>query len=167
MSSLVMICGAVAAGILQGCLPGWAWLGQVRPPLLLGVALYYALNHDRRLMVQAAILAGLMQDALGPVPLGYSAFGFVLTGAAVQRFRDELFIQQALTHLVLGAAAAAANTLLLAALLLGSGLIEVGPVGLALKILGAAAWALAAVPAACAGLRALDRLVGNIPAHAS
>ncbi len=50
MTSLAMIFGLVCAAVLQALSPSWTPMGQAKVPFLLGLALYYALYHDRRLM---------------------------------------------------------------------------------------------------------------------
>ena len=66
---LVMFVGvALAAALQENCPP----LGAVRvkPPLLLGVAVYYAMRREAVWGVVAAVWCGALENGLGPVPGG-------------------------------------------------------------------------------------------------
>ena len=97
--------------------PTCRWLGQANAPILLGLVLYYALAHSRGTMLQAAIFAGLLQDALGMIPLGYSSFCFCVVALVVSKFKDMVFVHELVTHMLFGALASGAVTLALYGLL--------------------------------------------------
>jgi hypothetical protein len=93
------------------------WLGYAHAPLLLGLVLYYALTHDLFFLLTACFLAGILQDSLGLIPLGYSAFCFCVVGLVVIRSRELMFVRQWTTHLALGAVSAAGVSLALSLML--------------------------------------------------
>ena len=159
---LSMVFYLVAAAVGQAMVPSWARLGMVKPPLLLGLVIYYALTRERHWALVAALLAGIFQDAMGHIPLGYSAAGFCLVALVVQRFRTTVFIFRAVTHVVLGTVCSVAVTLWLALLLSQDGLIELVPRLLAQKILGAMVLGAIAVPVAFRFAEALDVRLGLV-----
>jgi|GEM_PF-1993377 len=128
---------------LQAGISGWPTFGWAKPPFLLAAALYAALRYDRLTAGWSAVLAGLLQDTLGFVPLGVSSFGFLALAVGVYLLRPSLVRESFLTLLLLTAVGAA----LLAAWtwgLLRWGAVEeippfqVSPALLALKIAGQA-----------------------------
>ena len=165
MTALVMFFCLVAGALLQSLIPTWRWAGQAQAPVLLGLVVYYALAHDQRRMLQAAVVGGLLQDALGLVPWGYSAFAFCVVGLSVHRCRELVFEQQWLTHLVFGAVASGAATLLVGLLLRAGGTLQVPLAWAALKVFGAVALGAVVVPAEFAAVALLDRRLGNLQAE--
>lgn len=99
MTWIVLFFSAVGAAFVQTLLPGPAWLGGAKWPLLTGVVLYYALQRETDVMLVAAVFAGFLQDALGAPPLGVSACALLLTGLCLSRLRrlvlSDAFITQA------------------------------------------------------------------------
>lgn len=77
---LVMFVGVALAAALQELCPP---LGAVRakPPLLLGVSLYYAMRREAVWGVLAALWCGAVENGLGPVPGGVPLLFFVLAWA--------------------------------------------------------------------------------------
>ncbi|MDP6439427.1 MAG: rod shape-determining protein MreD [Candidatus Brocadiia bacterium] len=162
MTWVVMLGAIVAAGVLQTELPGFAWLGQAKPPVLLAIVLYYALQRTRPVMATAAVAAGLMQDALSPLPLGASAGGFLLAGWYVSRFRKVVLTESVLTQGFFGLVTGMAVTLVLYVMLVLESRIGI-PVGrLILKTLGNGILGMLVAPPVCWLLNRLDRMVGNI-----
>lgn len=109
----------MATGVVaQMVSPAFALLGQAKPPVLLCIVLYYALHREVDAMFIAGVAAGLLQDALSPVPLGYSSVCFCLLGWITSRFRTLVMTENHLTSALFGAAGGAAGTFLLYLLLL-------------------------------------------------
>ena len=162
MTGLVMFFCLIVGAVLQTLIPTWLWTGQAHAPVLLGLVLYYALAHDTRRVLEVAIAAGLLQDALGMIPWGYSSFAFCVVGLAVHRCRDLVFARQWLTHLVFGALGSAAATVLLYALLRAGGAIALGPGWAALKVGGSLVLGAVVVPLVFATVAVLDRRLGNL-----
>ncbi len=106
MTWVVMAISIGLAGMLQLLLPGPLWLGQAKWPLLLGVVVYYALQHDAEVLWPAALLAGFLQDALSPSPLGVSSGCFLLAGWAIARLRPLLLVDSVVTQAFFGGVAA-------------------------------------------------------------
>lgn len=162
MKTLTMIFALVCGAVLQAVLPAWTPMGQAKVPLLLCMSLYYTLSYERSVMLQGAILAGLLQDALGMTPLGYSSFAFVIAGIIVARFKDLIFVQQTLTLVLLGTVSAAGVTLLLFALLARGGMAEVPVLWMVLKTVGTMILGAVTAPLTFRLLTHLDQKLGNI-----
>ena len=123
MIRLLMFMAVIVGAVAQAVFPTFRWLGQANAPILLGLVLYYALAHSRGTMLQAAIFAGLLQDALGTIPLGYSSFCFCIVALVVSKFKDMVFAHKLVTHMLFGALASGAVTLALYGLLATAGLV--------------------------------------------
>jgi len=161
MTALNMTFLLLAAGVLQSLLPAFAWLGSAKPPILLAVALYYAVLHERPAMVAAALLAGVIQDSLSLLPMGYSALAFTLLGWLAHQSRQVVFRESLVTAGLLGAVGGMASTLLLCLMLVLGGDYVVGSVFWVIrKIIGAGLLGLLTMPLVWRGATALDRLVG-------
>jgi rod shape-determining protein MreD len=165
VTSLLMFFALVAGAVLQAVFPTWRWLGQAPAPVLMGVVLYYALSHSRRHMLQAAIVAGLLQDALGMIPLGYSSFCFVVAALLVSKFKDIVFVHETLTHMSFGALASGAVTLALYGLLSKEDLVSLPGGWAALKTVGSMLLGAVVVPFVFEILESLDRTLGNTEAR--
>jgi rod shape-determining protein MreD len=162
MTWIIMGVTMTAAAVAQTAWPPLAWLGDVKPPLLLCVALYYALTRESGTLLVAAFLAGLLQDALSPVPLGYTSFSFCLVCWAAGRVRTLVLTESIVTQIVFGAAAAALTTLAAAGLLAQAACLHAPVWRLLLRVAASAALAVPAAPLVFAVVGALDRLVGNV-----
>ncbi len=162
-SRLVML---LAAGVLQATLPTAPWLGGMRPPLLLCVVLTDALTR-KETPVGIALVAGLVQDSLGPVPLGFSSLCFLAAADLANRRRSLVFSAEGVTHVVFGAAAAALVTLAVYALMVFSGPFSLPLTRVALKAVGAAALGALCLPLVFRALDWMDGKLGNRePGHA-
>ncbi len=162
MRAVAMVFCMVCAAVLQALLPNPLWLGRAGTPVLLGVVLYYALAHDRALMLGAAIAAGVLQDALGLIPLGYSSICFCGAALSVHHFHEAVFGRQWITHSFFGMLSAGAVTLVLS-LMLRSG--EGLPIGLGFvlwKTFGAMALGAVCTPLVYRAVEGLDRMLGNV-----
>jgi rod shape-determining protein MreD len=122
MNRLVLWASLLACAMIQAILPAWQSMGQAKPPLLLGAVLYYALSRNNLQVVEAALLAGLLQDSLGPIPHGFSVFAFVFVALLVNQYRERIFGDHWFTHVILGVGASVLVTLILYILLMGIGL---------------------------------------------
>jgi rod shape-determining protein MreD len=157
-----MVLVLLGASLAQVLLPGWSWLGQAKFPFLLSAVLYYALNHRPGVTVAAAFLAGLLQDAFSPIPLGYSTFCFCAVGLTGAAFRGLVITEALPTHLLFGGAASAAVTLALWGLLAGSEAVAPPAHWGLLKTLGAGVLGMVTTPAVFAAAGRLDAIVGNV-----
>jgi cell shape-determining protein MreD len=155
---LLLLGGAV----LQASAPSVAWAGQPKAPLLLGVVIYYALNREFYVMQAAAFAAGLLQDGLSLIPLGYSSFWFCVFGWVVQRWRPTVLTDALVTYLFFGAAAGLAMTGCLYGVLAARGLVGCAVGWVVLKGLGTAALGMVCTPVIWAAASRLDRFVGNV-----
>jgi rod shape-determining protein MreD len=162
MNRLVMGVALCACAILQAVLPSWMGMGQAKTPFLLGGVLYYALTRGNTQPVEAALLAGLLQDSLGPIPLGASVTAFLAVALLVNRFRERIFAEHWLTHVIVGAGASTLVTILLYLFLVGSGLRAGVPFSFVLsQSLGMALLGVAVFPLTFDSLHRLDRHLGN------
>ena len=162
MRGVVLLFSLVCAAVLQTVFPTWFWLGQATPPILLGLCLHYAFHHELPFLMAASVLAGLLQDALGLIPLGYSSFLFCVVALLVSRYRDIIFVGAWLTHALFGALAAGCVTLALVVFLTGADLLVIHPAWAVVKILGAVLLGATIIPLEIQMLEALDRMLGNL-----
>jgi len=142
-----MIFLLLLAGVLQSLTPAAVWLASAKTPFLLGVTVYYAFTHSRGVTVAAAVLAGVLQDSLSLIPVGYSAFCLAVIAFVVHHWRGVLFRDSAFTVAVVGAVSGALMTLALyVMLLLGTEAISVPWWWLLLKMAGSGLLGLLAAP---------------------
>ena len=163
MNLLVILFALLVGATVQSVLPSPGWLGHAPFPVLLGLVLYYALLGTRGQMLWAALLAGLVSDALELVPLGYTAFAYVLAGLVARHFREVVMARQWTTHVLFGAAAHAATTAICFALLLQSDRPALSWLAGAWRIAGALVTGSLAVPFVCGLLLKLERTLGHRP----
>lgn len=166
MTGLVMALVFLVCAVLQTLVPPLAWLGLAKPPLLLSVVLYYALTRGGWAAMLAALLGGLLTDALSAVPLGYSSTCYLLVVWMVSRFRDVVLTESPVTQAFFGVVMSAAVTFCLYLLLAREHLVAVSWTRALLKIMGTALLALAVTPLVCRATWRLDRMVGNIESRA-
>lgn len=162
MTWVVMIIMLLCAALMQTAVPGAAVCGQARMPLLLGVVLYYALQRETAVMFVAALGAGLLQDALSPIPMGYSAFCYCMAGWLASRFRRVVLTEAAVTQGFFGAVASAGMTAALFLLMARKGMMGHPLHRLMARILCSGVLGLLSVPLLFLVIGRLDRVVGNV-----
>ncbi len=161
MKQLLLWVTLLSCAMLQAVIPAWAALGQAKAPLLLAGVLYFALTRDELYVVESAVLAGLLQDSLGPIPHGASVFCFLSIGLLVHHYRERVFAEHWFTHMMLGFAASVFSTLFMALLLLSTGQREGISFGFVLsKALGMSILSLLCVPLLFRLLQALEHSLG-------
>ena len=161
MSAAVLFFAILAGAALQPVLPRLTWLGHAPFPLLAGLVVYYAFLRNQRWMLAAAMLAGLVEDLLGLMPVGCTSFGYVLAGSVCHYFRGMVMVRQWSTHALFGAMAAALTVLVNAGLLAAGGTYGGGPGWLLLRLLGEALAGAVATPLVFRAVEALDLMLGN------
>jgi len=154
----MLICGAA----FQLLIPPVLLLGQAKLPFLLAVVLYYSLSHGTSYMLVAAFFAGLLQDSLSPVPLGYSSFCFCVIGSVAARFRNVVMPESLLPPILFGAAGSGVAALFLSVLLVKDGLVIYRTGWFALRILGFVIAGMICTPVVFVVVGKLDRMLGNI-----
>ena len=159
----LLVCGSV----LQAVIPTGPAMGQVRLPVLLGLVIYYSLLKSRRTALSAALLAGVLQDALSMIPLGFSSFCFILTAWVINNWREEVFTRHWLTHMLMGLAVVPANLLVLSLLLTQSRLLILPGAGLVLKLWGSVVTGAIFVPLVCRTAETLEIKLGMLEARES
>lgn len=117
MTAAIMIVFLLGGALLQSLIPAAASLGLSKPPILLAVALYFALVHSRGMAVIVAILAGIIQDSMSLFPVGTSALCFVAFTLVIAEWRETLFRDSLFTVAILGAVLSALTTLALSLIL--------------------------------------------------
>ena len=162
LSLFIMLILFCSCGFLQLQLPALALFGQVKPPLLLSIVLYYALHHENTKMYIVAVFVGFLQDALGLIPLGFSSCAFCFVGACVARYRMILLAESVITRSFFGAIGAGAVTLIVYLLLVSQSLVQLSLGRLIHKILGAGFYGLIVTPIVCECLWRVDNMLGNI-----
>lgn len=162
MTLVAMLFLLVAGVAVQSLLPAVAWLGYATAPMLGSIVLYYALYRGGVVMLAAAIIAGLFQDSLSMIPLGYSSFAFAVVALAIERYRDLLILQSAFTHVVFTAVLHAVVTLFLMLLMLHDGLIAWQPSVLLVKLPGSVLLGMVTGPLVIGAAHALEEKLGLI-----
>jgi len=162
MTGVVMMLAVIVGGVVQVQLPAPALLGQARFPILLAVALYYALNYHVGIAILAGILTGFTQDVLSPMPLGYSMLCFCAAAYVAGRFRALVMPDSLATAAFFGASASAGVAVGLTTLLLSSRSVAYAAGWIGLKVVGFALLGAVATPVVFAMLGKLDRVVGNL-----
>jgi rod shape-determining protein MreD len=145
--AMVMILVVPGAALLQSFLPGWPLLAHARFPVLLAVTLYYALNYKPWVAMIAAFWAGLIQDSLSFVPLGYSSMLFCMVGLIAGRYRKKVLSDAVITAIFFGGIATLGVTLLLYLLLKINNLVACSGTTAALRIFSSGILGLVTAPA--------------------
>jgi cell shape-determining protein MreD len=162
MKMVAMLFLLLAGTALQSFFPAIAWLGYANVPILCSIVIYYTLFRGGVWMIAVALLAGIFQDSLTLIPLGYSSFGFAVGCLIIERQREVIILQSPLTHMVLTAGMHAAVTILLTVLLVQGNLIEWQPWWLLLKVPGAMLLGVITGPLVIAMARLLEEKLGLI-----
>lgn len=136
MNWLVMAAILFFGAFAQAAIPCSQLLGNSACPVLLSVSVYYGLARKRGEALRAAFLAGMLQDALSQIPLGFSSLCFCAVAWTVHRFRDEVFIRNWITHVLFGAAANFGVVLVLGGMLWWTDLVRISGTVFLLKVLG-------------------------------
>jgi rod shape-determining protein MreD len=161
MTAAIMFFLLLMGGLLQSLMPASALLGLSKPPFLMAVALYYALAHPRGTAVTVAILAGIIQDSMSLLPVGYSALCFVGFAVFLAETREKFFGDSLVTVSFLGASLGALTTLGLYLMLSLNSLVEFIPVWwVALKMGGTALLGAGVAPLVWWSAAMLERHVG-------
>lgn len=160
MTQVLLITTLVLGAVIQAVWPAWESFGQSKIPVLLAIVLYYTLTRPAGIAILAAVLAGLLQDALTRTPLGYSSFIYVLISVFVLYFKELIFIHKTITHIVFGALANVFSTLGIFILLQVGGYIDPTPGWVFSKLLGALILGVLAVPLIIAALDFVDQSLG-------
>jgi len=143
---ILMMMAMLVATLGQAMLPGWPLLGYARFPLLLGVVLYYALNHKLWIVILVAFVAGLLQDGLSLVPLGYSALLFCGVAVVAGRYRRLVLSEAFVTAAFFGGIASLVVTLFIFILLRRADAIACSALQAALRIVGSGFLGMLTVP---------------------
>ena len=163
MNQLVLFVSLTLCAIAQAVLPHWHTMAQAKAPVLLGGVMYYALTRRGGVALEAAIIAGFLQDVLDFIPLGYSMFAFALAAQLVNRYRTRVFGGSWVTHMLLGAMASVLTTLVLYTLLVATGVDIAISIGAAFrKALGVAFMGLFVISLVFWAIERLDYRLGNI-----
>jgi rod shape-determining protein MreD len=166
MNQLALIFALMVGAVIQALVPTTGWTGWAPAPVLGAVVVHYALVRPRGLVLEVALLAGLIEDGLSQVPLGTSSFGYAVAGLVIEHFRDDVVVRQWTTHVVFGALVNAAVTFFAMLMLLKDGLIEPPLLHLILRLAGALLLGAVVTPLVFAALEHMDRTLGHVDAEA-
>jgi len=167
MTWVVMFFALIAGTVLQSAMPGFAFMGQAKLPVLLAVFLYYALTRETHVMLVSAFLAGLMQDLLSPIPLGSSVAFFCVIGWITGLFRRVVLAESPVTQVFFGGVTGGAMAACLWGILSRSGVVHYPPGRAAVKVACTAVLAALCTPLVFKVGERLDRVVGNVEARES
>ena len=162
---LVMLIVLVAAAVTQAMAPPSALLGHAKPPCLLAVVLYYALTRDTRFALVSGLLAGILQDSMSPMPLGYSPAVFCVAGCVVGLSRRVVMTDSVFARAVLGAIVGPLIMAVFYLLLARRDLTSWPLPRLAIRAVGAGVLGMMATPVVWFVAELLDRAVGNTEAR--
>jgi rod shape-determining protein MreD len=162
MTAVVMALLLLAGALLQVLGPAPALLGGGKVPALLAVVLYYALHRGPSTVMAAAFAAGLLQDLLSPMPLGYSCAVFGLVAWLGSRFRSLVLTESMLTAAFFGLVGGLLATLAQAVLLARAGLLGWPLERVLMRAAGAGVLAAIVTPPVFRLAQRLDRWVGNV-----
>lgn len=162
MTFILMTLLLMTAAIIQTLLPAYSALGQVKIPILLSFIIYYSLNRNIKVMLIAAMMAGILQDSLSLSPLGYSSAIFIFSGWVISQYRGLVMVDSFMTPIVFGAIAGITTTLMQALLLAHNGLINVQSLWIILRMFGSGFLCALITPIVFILAKTLDRAVGNI-----
>lgn len=161
-SALVLFVGvAVAAALQEFCGPFGAFRAKI--PALMGVAVYYAMRREPHWGLAAAVWCGVLEDGLGPVPLGASLLAYLGAWALCFRVLRPQVEEGALSCALAGAALAPALLLVQYLALRLAGGYPARPASfLACRLLAGGFCGGAAALAAALALRGLDWISANV-----
>jgi rod shape-determining protein MreD len=136
MNLALLVFALVVGAAVQSLLPTIAWAGGAPVPVLAALSLGYALRAPEGFALAAALVAGLVQDGVSLMPLGYSSFGFAVVTLILLGQRDIMVVDSWFTHLVLGVAAGLAVQAMIAGFLTLSGRASFAPGFMVARMLG-------------------------------
>lgn len=163
MSFALLLVSLLICTVAQTLLPQIGWAGGAPVPLLTGLVVTYALRAPAGLALFAAMAAGLFQDSVSLMPLGYTSFCFSLCVLVIHRERELMITDSWFTHLVLGALAGFAVNLLTGTFLLASGLASFSPGYFLNRLVGGALLAALMVPVLHTVIQQLEGHLGLAP----
>jgi cell shape-determining protein MreD len=102
MKRTIMVGGIFIGALVQLFLPPWSVFGGAKPPVLAAFVLYYALRLSWRDMWVALFWAALLHDGLDLGPFGPALLAFPIIGVLAHRIRSEIFVDGAVTHMIVG-----------------------------------------------------------------
>lgn len=100
---LLMLCIIGLGALLQMLFPPLPLFGNMKPPVLASLVLYYALRRNTRDMWTAVMVAALMQDGLEPGSFGPALLAFPTIGLLAHRIRNEIFADGIVAQIFFGA----------------------------------------------------------------
>lgn len=166
MNVLALIFALLVAALVQALLPATRWTGYAPVPVMASLVVYYALLRSRPMLLAAAVGAGLVQDSLGQMPLGYSVFCYCVAVLIIEHYRDSLLVRQWSTHVTLGLLVNLGVTLATLLLLAKDGLIVPDLLHTILRLGGAMLLGAATAPFIYALLEQLDQTLGMVDEEA-
>ncbi len=144
---MLLVLSILMAALVQALLPALHWFGGARFPVLLGLVLYYALNHKPWIAIIVAFAGGLLHDGLSQVPLGYTPLLFSIVTVIAGRYRRLVLNEAIVTAAFFGGVSAFVMTLLLYLFLQLNGAVACSMGTAAIRIGGSAILGVVTVPA--------------------
>ena len=166
MSLLALVFTLLMAALAQAVFPASRWTGYSPVPVLTSLVLYYALVRPRGILLTAAVGAGLVEDSLAQMPLGYSVFCYCVVALVVEHVRDTMLVRQWTTHVAFGALAYFGVTLTILLLLAKDGLIVPDVGHTLLRLVGSLLLGGVTAPLVFHALDSLEKTLGMVEAEA-
>lgn len=162
MTVAAMLFLMLVGSLVQSVTGQWSAMGGAKAPLLLGLALYYALTRERDVMFLAAVLAGAVEDSLSMTPLGYTSAVYCIIGLVANSSRGLFYAESPVTAGVFGASCGICATAAVGFLLRREGLI-VGPGNPGvMRLAGVALLGMLCTPIVFSVAFGFDRMLGNL-----
>lgn len=163
MTVAVMIL-AIGVGImLEQLVPSSVFIGFAKPPILMCVVAYYAMNHSAPRMLFVALTGGILCDGIAALPLGVTPLALAAGGTIVHHYRNVVFSGKLATNIFFGTAVGicAPLTVFILLLFLGHAYYSIQLRIMVLKIICTAVYGAVLFPVIYASLERLESLTGT------
>jgi rod shape-determining protein MreD len=158
---VIVVFMLIICAVLQIGMPGASLFANAKAPFLAAVVVYYASTSSMGTACSVAVAAGLVHDAMSPIPLGYSVLVFGLLALLASELRRVVDLDQWLSRWIVGLLAGACTTVLFGILLSRNGLVEFGPGALTARVIGTGLMGMPLVPLVYATASGLHRLTSE------
>ena len=100
---LLLFISIASGALIQLFLPVWPLFGEIKPPVLIALVLYFSLQSSSHSMWVAVFWAALLHDGLDLGQCGPALMGFPIIAILTHRVRLEIFTEGLITQIVFGA----------------------------------------------------------------
>jgi rod shape-determining protein MreD len=158
---VIVVFMIILCAVLQIGMPCASLFANAKAPFLAAVVVYYGASGSMATACSVAVAAGLIHDAMSPIPLGYSVLVFGLLALLSSELRRVVDMDQWIARWIMGLLAGASTTVFFGVLLSRHGLVECGPGALTARVIGTALMGMPLVPLVYATASGLHRLTSE------